>query len=169
MFDHSANNIHAMCGSTIPAEPRAPKVIVPTIGRQVWFWKSGKERLESLTNSAVQPHAATVVHVWGDRCVNLQVLNGNGIAYSECSVTLVQPEDPWNEETGPHAQWMPYQVGQAAKTEAATGRLLESFARQAGDLRVADIGVDANGSPVPEGEQLSRDLTDQARAESLGG
>lgn len=85
------------------------QVITPTIGRQVWFWKSGADR----ATPNAQPEAATVCYVWGDRMVNLQVISPNGVARSLTSVHLLQPDDPWNETTGQHCCWMPFQVGQA--------------------------------------------------------
>lgn len=88
-------------------------VITPSIGRQLWFWSSGAKRAAADSDSAVQPEAATVVYVWDDRTMNLTVLDAKGRARVVRSAQLVQPEDPWNESTGAHAQWMPYQVGQA--------------------------------------------------------
>jgi hypothetical protein len=82
-------------------------MISPTIGRVVLYHpKAG----------ATTTHAAIVAYVWSDRMVNLAVFDENGHAYSVTSVTLVQPED----ETAPtsYCEWMPYQKGQAAKTEA---------------------------------------------------
>jgi hypothetical protein len=79
------------------------KVIVPTIGRQVWFW--------SHANGSDQAEAATVCFVHSDRCVNLQVIDSNGIARPECSVILRQPED--ERPINSFCEWMPFQVGQA--------------------------------------------------------
>lgn len=91
-------------------------MIKPTIGRQVWFWRYGAEPLDH----NAQPEAATVVYVHADTLVNLQVLDHEGAARSETSVRLKQPEDSvWGP---PYAEWMPYQVGQAAKTDQLEGR-----------------------------------------------
>jgi hypothetical protein len=64
-----------------------------------------------------QPYAALVAYVHGDRCINVAAFNENGTPLSACSVPLLQDDDavPAN---GYFAQWMPYQKGQAAKTEA---------------------------------------------------
>ena len=96
-------------------------LIRPTIGRQVWFWESGNlHRLHDGTPHGVipkfQPEAATVVRVWGDRMINVQVIDCNGSARSQCSVALQQPGDEIPE--GPHCSWMGYQIGQARAQKA---------------------------------------------------
>lgn len=93
-------------------------MIKPTIGRQVWFWKAGSDV------DTDQPEAATIVYVWGDSMVNLQVLDHEGVSRGATSVSLRQPKDPvWI--TTPFCEWMPYQKGQAAKTEVAEKTALE--------------------------------------------
>lgn len=91
-------------------------MIKPTIGRQVWFWRVAP-------GPGDQPEAATVAYVHTDQLVNLQVLDHNGIARRETAVPLVQEGDEQLE--GFYCEWMPFQKGQAAKTEqlekAATG------------------------------------------------
>jgi hypothetical protein len=89
-------------------------MISPTIGRVVWFQPS-KSADQPLRD---QPYAALVTYVHGDRCINVGGFDANGNHFAACSVALLQDDD----ETLPHgyfAQWMPYQKGQAAKTEAA--------------------------------------------------
>jgi hypothetical protein len=88
-------------------------VIKPTIGRVVWFYRGDR-------HSADPPRAAIVTAVWGDRCVNLAVFEPNGVPMSHppTSVTLVQEGDPPPPMGVPYCTWMPYQLGQAAKTEA---------------------------------------------------
>jgi hypothetical protein len=91
-------------------------IIKPTIGRQVWFWRKGSDP------KVHQAEAATVVFVHGDSMVTLQVLDHMGVARSEFEVSLRQPPDPvW--ETTPFAEWMPFQKGQAAKTEQLAEKL----------------------------------------------
>ncbi len=67
------------------------------------------------------PLAAHVCKVHSDRMVNLMVIGESGVPFSETSVPLVQP----NEEVpaGNYCSWMPYQVGQAQKTEALERQL----------------------------------------------
>jgi hypothetical protein len=60
--------------------------------------------------------------VHSDRCVNLAVFDARDLQMAPgllTSMPLVQPEDEIPEH-GPFAEWMPYQVNQAAKhAEAA--------------------------------------------------
>lgn len=83
-------------------------VIKPTVGRVVWFWPNGKY-------SGGQPYAATIAYVHNDRCVNIGYLDANGIPMRATSVFLAQDGEP--EPGGWFCEWMPYQKGQAAKTE----------------------------------------------------
>lgn len=83
-------------------------MIKPTIGRQVWFWKSGA----NIQND--QPEAATVIYVHGDRKVNLLVIDHYGDTRALLNIPLLQDGD--EPPTGPYCEWMPFQKGQAAKT-----------------------------------------------------
>jgi hypothetical protein len=85
-------------------------MIKPTIGRVVWFFPHNRKPDD-------QPHSAQIAFVHDDRTVNLGVLDKFGNAYAVTSVPLLQDDDA-KPATGPHAEWMPYQVGQAAKNEA---------------------------------------------------
>lgn len=89
-------------------------MINPTNGRQVWFHPNGNYPDISY---AGQPLAATVVQVWSDHCVNLQVLDANGRAHAVTSVPLLQGDDAAPQGSA-YAEWMPYQKGQAAKHDA---------------------------------------------------
>lgn len=100
-------------------------IIKPTVGRKVWYRPSAHDLigLGSMTVSPGQPLDATVVAVWSDRCVNVQVLDVHGKAYTKTSVTLKQagdqiPADKDGNEVGGYVEWMPYQQGQAAKADA---------------------------------------------------
>ena len=81
-------------------------VITPTVGRVVWYRRDPTDD---------QPHMATVCYVWNDRMVNLAGFDHNGNPYKATSVTLRQEGDA--QPLYPHAEWMPYQVGQAKKHE----------------------------------------------------
>ena len=86
-------------------------MIKPSVGRVVLFYPRGHK-------SGDQPHVALIAHVWSDTCVNLAIFDANGQPYppGTTSVLLVQPESEV-PTGGQYCTWMPYQVGQAAKTE----------------------------------------------------
>jgi hypothetical protein len=88
-------------------------IIEPTVGRIVWYWPGATSGLCRL---ARQPHAAQIVGVHNDRCVNLAVCDSAGNHYSMTSVELVQSGDPL--PASGYASWMPFQIGQAKKHEA---------------------------------------------------
>ena len=81
-------------------------MIKPTVGRVMWFYRTGKEE---------QPFVSLVTYVHSDRCVNLVTFDWNGNTKGETSVTLVQERD--ERPSGYFCEWMPYQKGQAAKTD----------------------------------------------------
>lgn len=92
------------------AAPKAPQVIVPSVGRVLWFWPS-KEYKEQ---ERAQPCAAICTYVHSERMVNISTYNCNGEQYPLTSVPLRQPDDA-DPAKGPFVEWMPYQIGQAAK------------------------------------------------------
>ena len=66
--------------------------------------------------TAGQPHAGIIAHVWGDRLVNLLVVDKNGWPVPKISVPLVQPGDA--EPTGyDYCRWMPYTLATEAKRQ----------------------------------------------------
>ena len=89
-------------------------MIKPTIGRVVWFTPATSD--DTLARNGTQPLAAMVTCVWSDTCVNLAVFDANGIATNRTSVLLLQ--DDCERPSGYFCEWMPYQKGQAAKTDA---------------------------------------------------
>lgn len=100
-------------------------VITPTNGRVVWFTPGAD--FAGVQHDSKQPLMAFVCHVWGDRIVNLLVIDSVGDQYAVSSVDLVQDGDPVRSG-GRYAEWMPYQKGQAAKTEAAETALAKTQA-----------------------------------------
>lgn len=94
------------------------KIISPSISRRLWFWESGAKRALAATQKSIQPEDAGVCYVWNDRMVNISVANSNGFIRSLTSVPLLQPGDAWDDSTGPHCQWMPFQVAQVAPPKA---------------------------------------------------
>lgn len=107
-------------------------IISPTVGRKVWYWPSEHDKLGIGAMQTVkgQPLDATVLAVWGDRCVNLLVIDITGKPFPKLSATLMQDGDllpkqgpvidatTGEREPGGYACWMPYQVGQAKKEAA---------------------------------------------------
>lgn len=98
-------------------------MISPSNGRIVWYTPSRPtgdfDSDAAITqHDRLKPLAAMVCHVWGDRMVNLLVTDSNGVQHARTSVTLLQDDDA-KPEDGRFCSWMPYQLGQAAKTEAA--------------------------------------------------
>jgi len=81
-------------------------MIQPTIGRVVWFWE---------TKEQSQPQTGLVCYVHSSTLVNLAVFDANGNPQSRTSVLLYQGDTERPERY--FAEWMPYQKGQAAKTE----------------------------------------------------
>lgn len=90
-------------------------MIKPTVGRIVWYYpeNGGRKR----------PRAAMIVDVHSDRLVNIALWNDVGVPDSDPprSVRLLQDDD--ERPLGRFCEWMPYQKGQAAKTEALEERL----------------------------------------------
>lgn len=99
-------------------------VIKPTVGRVVWFWPNGLVMPRHLVFHGDQPAKADVVYVHSDRMVNLLVVDHNGTAHPMTSVRLRQPDEerPGDGST-PFCEWMPYQKGQAVKTESMEPRV----------------------------------------------
>ena len=87
-------------------------MITPTNGRVVWYHRPDAA-------SDAQPLAAIVAHVVSDDCVNLAIFNEDGGSHAQTNVTLAQDRPAQPGE----CEWMPYQKGQAAKTEQASTSL----------------------------------------------
>jgi hypothetical protein len=103
--------------------------IQPTVGRVVLV------RNAHLMDPSFQPYnralmlptgvalAATICYVHSEKLVNLQVSDVNGVPFGLTSVELEQQEldraDPDADAHRCYCHWMPYQLGQAARTEAA--------------------------------------------------
>ncbi len=95
-------------------------IIKPTIGRVVWYWPS------HLAHTS-QPYAALIAHVHNDTDINVGYFDHLGVAGSEQHVALLHDDDSYgNPGGGGWAKWMPYQKGQAAKTEALEAKVAGS-------------------------------------------
>ena|SRR3990167_5588436 len=87
-------------------------MIQPTVGRIVWYHPSPSDP-GGVVPGDIQ--AAIIAYVWSETCINLCVFDPDGLPYSRTSVYLQQDEGVG--QSLPYATWMPYQKGQAAKTE----------------------------------------------------
>lgn len=98
----------------VQVRPKEFSMITPTVGRIVHFYE----------NAETKPLAAIVSHVVDERKVHLCVVNMFGYTESRQNVPLVQDgeERPANSY---FCEWMAYQKGQAAKTEAAENGLAQ--------------------------------------------
>lgn len=97
-------------------------IITPTIGRRVWFRPSA-EIIESsgmTVHDKSVPLDAGIVYVWNDRLVNLDVTDHAGAHLAITSVPLIHGDEPAGPMPFFYAEWMPYQNGQAKKTEATS-------------------------------------------------
>jgi hypothetical protein len=94
-------------------------IIKPTVGRQVWFEavNAAAYPLDMVVHGD-QPMAATIVYVHNDRLVNVEVLDHEAGRHKFFGVQLLQPGDEKGD--GFWVQWMPYQLGQAAKAAPLT-------------------------------------------------
>ena len=92
-------------------------MIKPTVGRVVHFFDHPNGDM-----FAELELAAIVTYVHSDTMVNLVVFGPRGEAVGKTSVRL-QQDKPLTRNEGAFCAWMPYQVGQAAKTEALEAKL----------------------------------------------
>ena len=110
-------------------------MIVPSIGRKVWFRPVAGEHPGMVIFGGEQALDATVVYVWNKRMVNLLVRDHEGREYPVSNVTLVQEGDSIPENS--FCEWMPYQRGQAAKVEelqSTSDKNAMDLSRQVGEL-----------------------------------
>lgn len=96
--------------SIISFNPEISAVIKPTVGRIVWYWVAKP-------SPQTQPLAAIVASVIDDSHVSLGVFDASGASHPEANVPLIQDGDAV-PQLSHYCEWMPYQKGQAAKTEA---------------------------------------------------
>ena len=109
-------------------------MIKPTVGRKIHFWPA-IAHLDFLGRFArsdqASPLDASIAYVWDDRRVNISFADQNGKMGAATSVRLLQDDDKTNAGES-FCTWMPYQTGQAAKTEELTSKLqaLNKFPNQ---------------------------------------
>ncbi len=95
-------------------------MIVPTVGRIVHYRPYPLDAIPHRSNG--DPLAAIVVAVNDSRNVNLTIFDCIGHLHPLTGVTLLQDDDP-APASGGYCEWMAFQKGQAAKTEALAAKL----------------------------------------------
>lgn len=105
---------------TPPTADSAPsaRIIRPTVGRVVWYRPPGHP-------VDAQPCSAQIAYVHTDQMVNIGWLTPNGESKAATSVYLdqgVRPRPDYVKDSG-YCQWMPYQVGQAQRTQELEQRI----------------------------------------------
>lgn len=93
-------------------------MIEPTVGRVVLFTPPPSD-----VNAPFAPLAAIIAHVWGPRLVNLAVFDKDGNALPGVTSVMLLQDDDEKPSWGRYAEWMPYQKGQAAKTQELENEL----------------------------------------------
>lgn len=116
-------------------------MIKPTIGRVVWYHPT---QADAVAMSDGDIHPALICKVWSDTCVNLAIFDSNGVPYNRTSVFLAQGDGP--VPAYGYAEWMPYQIGQAAKTEGLAEQLAKGYTR-VDPSDTADLTVTRTFSP----------------------
>jgi hypothetical protein len=107
-------------------------MIKPTVGRQVWYRPSVSDQLGpvpmsvagSIQRGEAQPLAATIIAVWSDRCVNVQITDVVGRVFTKTSLRLLQegddtPKNGAGDEIYGYAEWVPFQQSQVKKEATA--------------------------------------------------
>lgn len=94
-------------GAGTPALLERMDMIKPSIGRVVHYRPTGISGVIC---------AALITAVHSDTCINLRAFHADGTDSAPASVDLVQ-DDNYPSDGRAFAEWMPYQIGQAAKTE----------------------------------------------------
>jgi hypothetical protein len=91
-------------------------MIQPTVGRVILI------RGRHAVPPKEQPEAALVAFVHEDGTINVAGFDAHGMPFAAHNVRIPDEGDPAVPQ-GIYAAWMPYQVGQAAKTEEALQQL----------------------------------------------
>jgi hypothetical protein len=125
--------------------------ITPSVGRIVWFYRRSDAHdyialHRHAPNAPVQPCAAIIAHVIDDEHVTLTVLDHDGRAHGVPNVWLRADDTvPLPDELDCFASWMPYQLGQAAKTAQAEAKATPQASANSGiNPNVGTGGQSAN-------------------------
>lgn len=95
-------------------------MIEPTVGRVVWYFAGVNDVRLHKDGVDVQPaHAALVVDVADNTTISVCAFGRDGYPNARTYVRLLQNGDKPPTDGSSWCEWMPFQKGQAAKTEAA--------------------------------------------------
>ena len=132
-------------------------LIVPTVGRIVWYRPGDDYQYPHIKG---EPLAAFITCVHTDFSVNLTIFDINGSHHKRSYVQLVHGDEYLEGRSGTegYAEWMPYQKGEAAKTE----KLGEEFKAELKKELKEEIGAE-----LREGlnEDLEETLEEEAKTD----
>lgn len=129
-FEMRYTSILGFGADNIAKQVDAPRPkITPTIGRMMWLHPNGVKQDQDVTGIGCQhpdgsectaPLPAIVVKVndTGGKRVNVAAFTHSGKPRRFLNVPIVQDGEKPPERKEVYLTWMPYQIGQAAKTEA---------------------------------------------------
>lgn len=104
------------------------KKIEPTIGRVVWFWPHPLHLAAHVeSGSPCRADVCFVTKLGDDYLLNLAWNDHLGNPFRTEQVPLIQDGDPVPQHS--YATWMPFQIGQAAKTEEIARSVREGFTK----------------------------------------
>jgi len=138
-------------------------MIQPTVGRVVWYYRY----------PGAEAQAALVSYVHDDRCVNLAVFDHNGNPEPTAPYVPLLQGDEAGQLAGRQCSWMPFQIGQAAKTEAvqaAASKLPDATVTFASESQMSFGGVFArsNGIVTPAPTEVTDTPVSAAAADGQG-
>jgi hypothetical protein len=99
-------------------------LIKPTVGRVVWYRPGQAGELHT-----GQPFAAIIAYVHSDTLVNLAIFDHNGRMSEPAQTAIPLYQGEGERPATAYCEWMPYQQGQAAKTESLEKQLKEAEAK----------------------------------------
>ena len=122
------------------------KLIEPTVGRILWYWNSP----DQAQDPAYEPMAAMIVHVHSWHKVNLITWDnfGNSTTRENCRLMQEGAVQSFPTLHG-FCEWMPYQVGQAAKVEWLDS-IPDENAQQLHEQHIADTSRGSSLKPSSE-------------------
>lgn len=102
-------------------------MIKPTVGRVVLVRRSTGHQEPTEKHPTVQPEVGLITYVHDDVTVGVVGFDRHGDKFAYTHMPLFQGE---GEPPGiAYAEWMPYQKGQAAKTEELERTVREGFTK----------------------------------------